>query len=260
MRSQFYPSRNKGKDPAQIGPGSRAKIWWLVPECGHEWVETPHQRGKRFRWRCPECRTVLDSLAWHYPELAEEWADTNLASPWKLRPGTKLAYTPEWVCSKNPEHRWQASMTSRAKGGQCPECIGTGKSAIELEHHRAAEDTFGNARSGVPLYSDIFTRRGRWVVDILCTLPDAAELVIEYDGAYWHREKAAADTGKSLDLLQAGYLVARLREDTLPSLDIGHPRYTEFTVYSTAPDAPSVIGDVHGWAIRQTSAADEPRP
>lgn len=43
------------------------------------------------------------------------------------------------------------------------------------------------------------------------------------------------DTAKNVDLLAAGYLVVRLREDDLPSLSIGHPHYREVRVYSAAP-------------------------
>jgi hypothetical protein len=51
--------------------------------------------------------------------------------------------------------------------------------------------------------------------------------VIEYDGAYWHSApaKVLVDARKSVDLLAAGHLVVRLREDALPSLYIADPRY-----------------------------------
>ncbi|WP_433635441.1 hypothetical protein [Nocardia sp. CA-120079] len=74
--------------------------------------------------------------------------------------------------------------------------------------------------------------------------------MIEYDGAYWHRApaKMLVDERKSLDLLAAGYLVVRLREDDLSALGIVHPRYTEIRVYSTAPRPQAVIAEIRDWA------------
>lgn len=79
------------------------------------------------------------------------------------------------------------------------------------------------------------SRRKQWRVDITAALPDGRKVAIEYDGSYWHAGKVDKDTEKSLDLLQAGFLVARLREDPLPSLPISDERYAEFVVYATAP-------------------------
>jgi hypothetical protein len=74
-------------------------------------------------------------------------------------------------------------------------------------------------------------------------------VVIEYDGAYWHRadSKLLVDTSKSHDLLAAGYYVARLREDDLPAVGIDHPRYREFRVYATAPRPSEVMEAICGW-------------
>ena len=55
------------------------------------------------------------------------------------------------------------------------------------------------------------------------------------------------DTSKNADLLAAGYLVVRLREDDLPSLSIGHPHYREVPVYSAAPRPQAVMDDIRGW-------------
>lgn len=57
-----------------------------------------------------------------------------------------------------------------------------------------------------------------WLVDITTELPDSRRLALEYDGAFWHADKSELDTEKSLDLLAAGYLVARLREHPLGPL------------------------------------------
>ncbi|WP_459793246.1 hypothetical protein [Arthrobacter sp. AD-310] len=85
-------------------------------------------------------------------------------------------------------------------------------------------------------------------MDILAE-DDGTKIAIEYDGAYWHRPEAKilTDRYKSLDLLAAGYLVVRLREDDLPSLNVIDPRYMEMRVYSVAPQAEKIIAEVDQW-------------
>jgi hypothetical protein len=48
-------------------------------------------------------------------------------------------------------------------------------------------------------------------------------------------------------LLAAGFLVVRLREDDLPSLQINHARYHEIRVYSAAPQPMKAMEDVLSW-------------
>ena len=77
------------------------------------------------------------------------------------------------------------------------------------------------------------------------------QLIGEYDGAYWHREpaKVLTDVRKTADLLAAGYLVVRLREDDLPPLEINSTRYLEIRVYSAAPShIKPWRKSHHGWA------------
>lgn len=138
---------------------------------------------------------------------------------------------------------------SRDAGAGCPQCRESGKSKIELDHHTAAERVFGHAASGESVRHPSFRRRASWLVDITAELPGGRRLAIEYDGAFWHADKGEVDLEKSLDLLAAGYLVARLREYPLPPLQINDPRYAEFVVHATAPDPESAIDRVGQWAL-----------
>ncbi|QIS02590.1 lysine biosynthesis protein LysW [Nocardia brasiliensis] len=251
ISSQWHPTRNGRWQLAEVSPESRRLAWWKDPACGHEWEATPRERDKYARLRCPECGTVLDSLAFHYPELAAQWAPENSVTPWHVRPtGTVLGEQPVWVCPNNSEHRWQSSPASRIAGSTCPECQQSGKSMIELAHLTEAQRIFGNAASGKRISSDTFTRRGAWTVDILVDLPAGPQLAIEYDGAYWHADKAELDADKSRDLLATGLTVVRLREAPLPTLGINDPSYHEITVYSLAPDPTAVIKKVKSIVCR----------
>ncbi len=51
-----------------------------------------------------------------------------------------------------------------------------------------------------------------------------AQLIMEYDGMYWHRDHVSLDTVKTQELLSAGFTVLRIR-DRLPALDIQHDNY-----------------------------------
>ena len=243
IASQWHPTRNGAWTAAQASPDSRRLAWWRDPVCGHEWQSTPRERDKYTRRRCPECDTILDSLAWHYPEVAAGWAPENTVSPWQVRP-TDSDHLVEWVCDDDPRHRWTATPASVVNGAGCPECRETGKSRVELDHLESARAVFGSAASGRRVRSDAFTHHGSWTVDILVEQPDARPVAIEYDGSYWHADKTELDTEKSLDLLAAGYTVVRLREAPLPALGITDPNYHEVTVYAQAPDPASTMAKV----------------
>lgn len=251
ISSQWHPTRNGRWRLSEVSPESRRIAWWKDAVCGHEWPATPRERDKYDRLRCPECRTVLDSLAYHYPELAAQWAPENSVTPWHIRPtGAIRGGQPLWMCPNDPAHRWHAPPASRVAGSTCPECQQSGKSMVELAHLTEAQRVFGNATSGKRISSDAFTRRGSWTVDILVNLGHGQQIAIEYDGSYWHANKCQLDADKSRELLAAGLVVVRLREAPLPALDIDDPAYHEVTVYSTAPDPARAIAQVKSLVCR----------
>ncbi|MFC3963121.1 zinc-ribbon domain-containing protein [Nocardia jiangsuensis] len=254
IATQWHPTRNGKLTPQDVPHDSRKVVWWLDSNCGHEWEDPVRDRNKYQRYRCPQCRTILDSLAYQYPLLAREWSPRNPISAWQVRPHGKTTFEPQWVCSDNPDHQWTATLTSRTNGSDCPDCKQAGKSAVELEHYAAAKTVFGRARSGVRLRSQHFTRRPAWTVDIAVPRPDEQTLVIEYDGAYWHDGKEDVDMAKSRDLLAGGYRLVRLREHPLPPLTITNPHYTEIVVHASAPDPVAVIEEIYRHVTAEQNA------
>lgn len=248
IAGQWHPSRNGKWTPENVGPDSKRLVWWQAKCCGHEWQEEVRQRNKRPRYLCPECHTILDSLAWLDPGMAAEWSPENPATAWQVRPTGATGFMPVWVCAVEPLHQWKASLASRYAGSDCPECRLVGKSKIELEHFEAAREQFGSARSGPKLMDSAFTQRSQWTVDILVEA-SGVKLAIEYDGSYWHSPEAKnlIDLAKSRDLMAAGYLVVRLRENDLPTLGIIDPRYLELQVYSVAPRPKSTMAEISQW-------------
>lgn len=81
---------------------------------------------------------------------------------------------------------------------------------------------------------------------MLVGLPDGRRLIIEYDGSYWHSDKADVDREKSLDLLDQGYWVVRIRESPLPSLEVDSNRYSEVKVYPNAQDPEEILQRIAG--------------
>lgn len=257
IASQWHPTKNGKLRLEALSPRSVRLCHWIEVSCGHEWEDTPRGRESNPRLRCPKCDTILDSLAYHFPELAAEWSTENPLSAWQVRPTAQTAFEPLWVCSTNPEHIWPASLGSRSSGSGCPECREHGKSKIELEHFAAAGRAFARVRSGHSVRHPSFRRRTAWLVDITIELPSDQTLIIEYDGSYWHADKGDVDLEKSLDLLAAGYFVARLREHPLPPLPLTNERYVEFVVYSIAPDPQATIARVKEWAVPASTASPQ---
>ena len=245
--AQWHPTRNAPLQVANISPISRRQIHWKDPICGHEWVSTPAEREKRERLRCPECRTILDSLAWHFPILAAEWSDKNPLSAWQVRPSGALKFTPEWVCANSPSHCWQIDANLRVKGSGCPQCRESGKSMVELRYFEAIRSAFGEAFSGLAIRSDAFKRRLVWTPDVTVNLSNGRKLLVEYDGSYWHAEKHELDTDKSRDLLAEGCLLVRLREFPLASLNLESGDYLELEVSSSTPDPEKAVAAIRSW-------------
>ena len=252
IAAQWHPTRNGSLDVRHLSPTSRRPVWWLDASCGHEWQASPADREKRQRLRCPACRTILDSLAYHFPRLADEWSASNPLTAWQVRPSGTLPFTPVWTCSAQPGHAWTASLASRTSGSGCPMCRDAGKSSVELQHLEAARSVFGNASSGQPMRSPAFSSRAVWHPDITVDLSDGRTLVIEYDGAYWHASKSDVDLAKTLDLLAAETLVVRCREHPLAPLPLLDEHYLGLTVFATAPDAAAVMEQIALWCSEHT--------
>lgn len=248
LASQWHPDLNT-VDIAKVGDNSKRRVWWRDPECGHEWEAQPRERHKRPRWRCPTCQTRLGSLAWFYPELAAEWSPANPTSAWHVMPTGKTTFLPAWICPTDATHIWQATVASRVSGATCPECRVSGKSAVELAYRDAAIAVFGAASSGETIRDERFKRRLTWTIDIGIEVNNQP-VAIEYDGSYWHRDKVALDTDKTRDLLAAGYLVVRLREDPLPPLSIDDDGYLELTAFATSPDPSTAMAEIARWLTR----------
>ena len=115
---EWHPTKNRPLTPDDVKPGSGRKVWWQCQvEPAHIWHMTINYRAQGHR--CPMCQS-LQAL---YPRLAAEWHPTKNGT---LTPDTVKARGEQkawWQCRKNPSHEWQASISSRVRGGKCHICV-----------------------------------------------------------------------------------------------------------------------------------------
>lgn len=115
--------RNSPLTAAEVLPRSNRRVWWRCGRCDASWMTRVATRTSGSG--CPRCgegsaaaRPVRDS-----PSLRAEW-DTARNGPLGETPSTGSEQVVWWRCSENPEHSWQASIATRARGAKCPFCSG----------------------------------------------------------------------------------------------------------------------------------------
>lgn len=125
LAAEWHPTKNGDLTPALVFPNSTKTVWWQCKE-GHEWQATVNARANGSG--CPVCsgrklQGGCNDLATAAPELAREWHPTKNGdlTPDQVFPGSGKRVW--WQCEEG--HEWQASIASRAKGGNgCPVCAG----------------------------------------------------------------------------------------------------------------------------------------
>jgi hypothetical protein len=145
---EWHLKKNVQYDPYKIKPGSNYKVWWkCVYDSEHEWQSVIAHRvnGKQ---KCPICnpffRSDDNNFAVKFPDLALDWHPSKNGD---LRPSQLTSSSSEkvwWLCRKNNDHDWKATVGSRAKlGTGCPVCRGRlcekNESLFTLSPHIAAE-------------------------------------------------------------------------------------------------------------------------
>jgi hypothetical protein len=219
---QWDWERNEGLDPSQLTVRSHTKVHWA---CGvatdHRWQARVIDRTKLHQEHrgCAYCSGQLPSstnnLFDHGPvAILAEWdqeANGDLASDAvTLGSATKVA----WKCSVTEEHMWHATVASRTKRGSgCPYCTLTPRSAQEI---RLAYELSALIDFDLDVHRVRFAGRLRDVDMVL----DDLTVVVEFDGAYWHRNKVDKDREKTALMEEAGWQVIRVRERPLDSIHV----------------------------------------
>lgn len=214
LAAEWHPTRNGATTPSNVVAGHHGRVWWKCPAAhDHEWPATIASR-RSARVGCPYCRglraSVTNSLAANFPHLVEEWSPRNDLAPTEVVAGShKRAH---WSCAFDRTHQWTAAIVDRTRvGNGCPKCSLANRSKREI--HVAFE-----IRQFLEFDLDdriVRSAKGRLEVDIKIERP---RVIIEYDGAHYHRGKARADREKTRALEAEGWRVVRLREHPLRRL------------------------------------------
>ena len=209
----LHKTLNGSVDPSMFSPTTHETFWWQCPVAeDHVWEASVNTMKGALR--CGFCAgkkvSSSNSLTMRFPEIANEFdlEKNGPLTPNDITFGSSKKYW--WRCSANPEHSWQAGVAARTgmlKTG-CPECVIVPRSRREiiLSHEIGSFfhiDQFDHRirANGKTFDCDIVLRN--------------EQLVVEYDGSYWHKEKFEADKTKTQSLIDAGWKVIRVREEPL---------------------------------------------
>lgn len=112
-----------------------------------------------------------------------------------------------WRCTAG--HVWSARIAHRSRGAGCPTCSIGNISRIEQALAASLAETLTvQTQVAIPIEGTARPVRA----DIV--LPDL-NIVIEYDGWYWHQDTVARDRARYEQLATRGYRLIRLREEPL---------------------------------------------
>jgi len=127
VAAQWHPTKNGDLTPDKVVAGSHKKVWWTCSEGpDHEWEATLKNRTSGRGRGCPFCAgqrlSVTNSLATQFPEIAAQWHPTKNGA---LTPDMVVAGSNKkvwWKCPEGPDHEWEATLSSRTSGTDCPRC------------------------------------------------------------------------------------------------------------------------------------------
>lgn len=222
-----------GKEAHEFVGGSDIHVWWTCSAKGHEWKTAVSTRTK-LGAGCPYCtnQKVNDenSLLALFPEIAAEFDESRNGMTANEVGAGALKWV-WWKCVK--DHTWGSSISNRTSQSLgCPKCSSRFTSKIEnLFRSALSQSGYFHKVETHPFRIKTSTDNRKFLeVDILCHL-DNLKVAIEYDGSYYHKDKPDKDIDKTKKLLELGYLVVRIREQSasigLPLLDFEHSNFVQ---------------------------------
>ena len=122
IAGKWHPTKNGTLTPDQVTYGSAKKVWWLCPDCGHEWEAEVRSQARKLK--CPLCSRLTKGhsagLVSDNQELSSQWHPTKngaLAPDHVTLGSIKKVW---WLCEKG--HEWEARIDARSGGSGCPYC------------------------------------------------------------------------------------------------------------------------------------------
>ena len=250
MRARYAPNlvlsfdldANIPDTPDSVGHGSKREFYWrCLLDSGHP--SYPRSLPSRRKRACPLCESLIGT----HPDIADQWHPTRNGdlTPADVTPGYSSRVW--WQCSRG--HEWQAVVATRTnQGNACPDCVLSHRSAAEVKLWAELQAVLGPTLGvGTVLHHQrlqgVSSRLAK--VDIVLVLNDRL-VAVEYDGAYWHREREAPDRRKSDEIREVGHLLIRAREKPLNAL---HEHDVEFATTDPVEVATAVFSRLAalGW-------------
>ena len=227
LAQEWNKARNVGLTPNDVLPSSNRKVWWKC-EKGHEWQATIYSRNSGCG--CPYCsnKKVLkgyNDLRTVRPDLAAEW---NYEKNDGFSPADIIFDSDKkiwWKCEKG--HEWQTSIANRNKGTACPLCNSERNTSFPeyafVYYLKKCGLTVIHSYKGFGYELDIY-------------IP-SRKIAIEYDGYFFHKDKAKDDLKKNRKCKNDGIKLYRIREG-LPSLN---DTSIDFIIQKNQKDLPQTI-------------------
>lgn len=235
MAKDWLPELNGGVTAFEVYAHARKEAMWRCRECGYQW---PTQVSNRTRadgtgTGCPDCarreharfmaalHRVHGLLVDYSPRIAEDWdpdAEENEGVD-LAEVMAQSAHHAGWKC-RDCGYRWACRVANRtANGTGCSDCKKGRESVQEVGMREFLAERMPVAAKGRVRRTDGGGKRP-WQVDVLS---EAAGVVVEFDGSWWHSEKAnpgmaVKDARKAADIRSQGFLVVRVREAPLEAL------------------------------------------
>lgn len=217
IAKEWHKTKNGKLTPKSVTSKSHKDIWWKFSE-GHDWKAQVKTRSTGHG--CPKCfnenrgnliiKAALKksgNLKSVFPDIAKEWHSTKneQLSPSDRSPGSaKIVW---WRCIKNAQHEWQATIGNRTGNlSGCPLCT--------------SQTSYPEIRILTELkyiFEEVQSRKRFDGVEADIFLPKL-NLIIEYDGSYFHRNKEKSDLKKNLFFRKNKCTVFRIRHAPLKKI------------------------------------------
>ena len=208
LASEWNYEKNDGLTPMDVMSNSNKKVWWVCTK-GHEWQTSinnrtngngcPYCAGKKAIKGKNDLQTVNSSLAseWNYEK-------NDGLTPKDVMPNSHNNVW--WKCQKG--HEWQATIDSRNDGRGCPVCSSERKTSLP---------EFAIVYYFKKYCLEVLHSYKAFGYELDVYIP-TKKIAIEYDGYYWHKNKAKKDLEKNQKCKMDGIKLYRIREG-LPSLN-----------------------------------------
>lgn len=127
LASEWHPTKNGKLAPFDVTSSASKKVWWLCSKNPtHEWEAYINNRNCQNNG-CPYCSgryaTKEYNLLIANPELCKEWDyNKNKKNPEEYLPNSSKKVF--WICFNNSNHKWEAVISDRNNGHNCPYCSG----------------------------------------------------------------------------------------------------------------------------------------